>query len=256
MGESQRESHCWRELIKSPLELPRGMWETSWSTGRTFTKHCTSPQTHHPHHEAWWWQHHAVGMLLSRSWRLLKVEGSYWLSLTLEDNLTLAARELWLGRRFIFQKDNNQTEKVTRKRFKDNKVDVLDLPSQSPHLNKSILTLTLKHFICNCFCFVYFLYIDRDSIDESDSGKHPIIKHFLGSVDQGFHDVRQELLPKSIRNKQEWIYVLLRFWRYLLKIFQHLNLYICSDRVSFNLYLFPTCWSFKASDCQITITCH
>ena len=55
----------------------------------------------------------------------------------LEDNLILSARELRLGRRFIFQQDNDpkQTAKATQKWLKDNTVDVLEWSSQSPHLN-------------------------------------------------------------------------------------------------------------------------
>ena len=62
----------------------------------------------------------------------------------LEDNLTQSARELRLRRRFIFQQDNNpkhtattpkHTAKATQKWFKDNKVNVLEWPSQSPDLS-------------------------------------------------------------------------------------------------------------------------
>ena len=55
----------------------------------------------------------------------------------LEDNLILSARELLLGRRFIFQQDNDpkHTAKATQKWFKNNKVNVLEWPNQSPDLN-------------------------------------------------------------------------------------------------------------------------
>lgn len=49
----------------------------------------------------------------------------------LEDNLIQPTRELRL-RRFIFQQNNHlkQTVKATQKWFKDNKVNVLERPSQ------------------------------------------------------------------------------------------------------------------------------
>lgn len=72
--------------------------------------------------------------------RLVKVEGKMNAAKygeILEDNLIQSARELRLGRRFIFQQDNDpkHTAKATQKWFKDNKVNVLEWPSQSPDLN-------------------------------------------------------------------------------------------------------------------------
>uniref|UniRef100_A0AAQ5X6E9 Origin recognition complex subunit 3 n=1 Tax=Amphiprion ocellaris TaxID=80972 RepID=A0AAQ5X6E9_AMPOC len=55
----------------------------------------------------------------------------------LEDNLIQSARELRLGRRFIFQQDNDpkHTAKDAQKWFKDNKVNVLDWPSPRQKVN-------------------------------------------------------------------------------------------------------------------------
>ena len=48
-----------------------------------------------------------------------------------------SVRELKLGRKWVFQMDNDpkQTSKVVAKWLKDNKVKVLEWPSQSPDLN-------------------------------------------------------------------------------------------------------------------------
>ena len=55
----------------------------------------------------------------------------------LKDNMIQSARELWLGRRFIFQQDNepNHKEKATQKWFKNDKVNVLERQSRSPDFN-------------------------------------------------------------------------------------------------------------------------
>ena len=74
--------------------------------------------------------------------RLVKVEGNMnpeKYRQILEDNLSQSARELRLGRRFIFQQDNDpkHTAKTTQKWFKENKVNVLEWPSQRPDLNSN-----------------------------------------------------------------------------------------------------------------------
>ena len=55
----------------------------------------------------------------------------------LKQHLKTSVRKLKLGRKWIFQMDNNpkHTSKVVAKWLKDNKVKVLEWPSQSPDLN-------------------------------------------------------------------------------------------------------------------------
>ena len=55
----------------------------------------------------------------------------------LEENVKDSARKLHLGRRWKYQQDNDpkHTAKVVTKWFKDNGVNVLEWPSQSPDLN-------------------------------------------------------------------------------------------------------------------------
>ena len=58
----------------------------------------------------------------------------------LDDNRALQSTlDLGLGRRFIFQQDNNPKHraKITKQWLQDNYVNVLEWPSQSPDLNPS-----------------------------------------------------------------------------------------------------------------------
>ncbi|KAG2461487.1 TCB1 transposase, partial [Polypterus senegalus] len=55
----------------------------------------------------------------------------------LDENLLQSALDLKLGRRFIFQQDNDpkHTAKISKEWLQDNSVNVLEWPSQSPDLN-------------------------------------------------------------------------------------------------------------------------
>ena len=55
----------------------------------------------------------------------------------LTENLVQNVQDLRLGRRFTFQQDNHlkDTAKTTQKWLRDNSVNVLEWPSQSPDLN-------------------------------------------------------------------------------------------------------------------------
>ena len=55
----------------------------------------------------------------------------------LKQHLKISVRKLKLGRKWVFQMDNTpkHTSKVVAKLLKDNKVKVLEWPSQSPDLN-------------------------------------------------------------------------------------------------------------------------
>ena len=55
----------------------------------------------------------------------------------LDENLLQRVLDLRLGRRFIFQQDNDPKHitKITKEWLQDNSVNVLEWPSQSPDLN-------------------------------------------------------------------------------------------------------------------------
>ena len=98
-------------------------------------------EEHHPNREAQGWQHHVVGVLCCR--RDLCTSQNRWhhevenyLDI-LKQHLKTSVRKLKLGHKWFFQMDNDpkHTSKVVAKWLKDNKVKVLEWPSQSPDLN-------------------------------------------------------------------------------------------------------------------------
>ncbi|MPV02323.1 IS630 family transposase [Escherichia coli] len=72
--------------------------------------------------------------------RLVRIEGKMNAAMyrdILDENMLQSALDLRLGRRFIFQQDNDpkHTAKITKEWLRDNSVNVLEWPSQSPDLN-------------------------------------------------------------------------------------------------------------------------
>uniref|UniRef100_A0AAR2KAJ4 Tc1-like transposase DDE domain-containing protein n=1 Tax=Pygocentrus nattereri TaxID=42514 RepID=A0AAR2KAJ4_PYGNA len=72
--------------------------------------------------------------------RLVRIEGKMNAAMyrdILDKNLLQSALDLRLGRRFIFQQDNDpkHTAKISKQWLQDHSVNVLEWPSQSPDLN-------------------------------------------------------------------------------------------------------------------------
>ena len=72
--------------------------------------------------------------------RLVKIGGKMNAAIyrdILEEKLLQSALDLRLGRRFIFQQDNDpkNTAKISKGWLQDNSVNVLEWPSQNPDLN-------------------------------------------------------------------------------------------------------------------------
>ncbi|KAG2458226.1 TCB1 transposase, partial [Polypterus senegalus] len=76
----------------------------------------------------------------ARTGRLVRIKGKTTAAMyrdILDENLLQSSLDLRLGRRFIFQQDNDpkHTAKISKEWLQDNSVNVLEWPSQSPDLN-------------------------------------------------------------------------------------------------------------------------
>ena len=87
---------------------------------------------HHPNREARGWQHHATSVIH-------KIDGIMRTNYVyiLKQHIKTSVRKLKLGLKWVFQMENNpkHTSKVVAKWLKDNKIKVLEWPSQSSDLN-------------------------------------------------------------------------------------------------------------------------
>nr|ACV85768.1 transposase [Acipenser fulvescens]ACV85769.1 transposase [Acipenser fulvescens] len=152
-----------KTCIKSRLEFPRrhvGDSETKWKKILWFDETKIEPfglnakryvwrkpnTAHHPENTIPTVKHGGGSIMLwgcfsaSGPGKLVKIEGkmdAVKYREILKENLLKSARDLGLGRRFIFQQDNDpkHTAKATLEWLKNKKVNVLEWPSQSPDLN-------------------------------------------------------------------------------------------------------------------------
>lgn len=100
-------------------------------------KHCTLPQTHHPHFKACWWQHHVSWQPALRA--LVKREGKMNTTKSrelLEDTLVLSSKNYDLGENLFSSKTMTRVKLWKQHEwFKDNKVNVLEWLNQRPDPN-------------------------------------------------------------------------------------------------------------------------
>ncbi|KAI3352059.1 hypothetical protein L3Q82_020874 [Scortum barcoo] len=128
-----------KKALQRVVKAAQGLWDAA---------SCLEETRHHAHHQAntiptvkhgggsimLWGCFSAAG-----TGRLVRIEGKMNAAMyrdILDENLLQSALDLRLGRRFIFQQDNDpkHTAKITKEWLQDNSVNVLEWPSQSTRL--------------------------------------------------------------------------------------------------------------------------
>ncbi|CAB1453064.1 unnamed protein product [Pleuronectes platessa] len=187
------------EVGESPSKIPFGV--------------CQKPCGRHSKHVEEGALHHAVGCFSSAgTGKLVRIEGKAdgaKYREILEENLMQSAKDLRLGRRFIFQQDNDpkHTARATKEWFGLKNVNVLKWPSQSPDLNpienlwqdlkiavhrRSPSNLTELHLFCQeewtnhsisrCAKLAGRQYIQSELLPHCACGKEHHITHSAGVI--------------------------------------------------------------------------
>ena len=126
----------WSDETKIELFGHNSVSHVYRKSGEAFLPKNTLPTVKHGGGSLMFWGCFAA----SGTGRLVKINGTMkkedYVAI-LNDNLQESARELSLERRWSFMQDNDpkHTAKLTRDWFKDNSINVLEWPSQSPDLN-------------------------------------------------------------------------------------------------------------------------